>query len=68
MCVFLNFVCIRLAHSSCNLNLQGAYVVTGPAVGEPVDAIIITTGSEVMLAVEAAKMSGLRVRRCERLA
>ena len=41
---------------------KGAYVVAGPAAGEDVDCIIIGTGTELSLAVEAAEKLGAKAR------
>merc|ERR1719183_2008154 len=41
---------------------KGAYVVAGPAAGEDVDCIIIGTGTELELAVNAAKELGAKAR------
>merc|ERR1712216_392905 len=41
---------------------KGAYVVAGPAAGEDCDCIIIGTGTELSLAVNAAKELGAKAR------
>ena len=41
---------------------KGAYVVSGPAAGEDVDCIIIGTGTELELAVNAAAELGAKAR------
>ena len=52
----------NLANTSREGVRKGAYVVAGPAAGEDVDCIIIGTGTELSLAVEAAEKLGAKAR------